>query len=84
MVSKIIATFGLAFDMVGAIFVAIEVVKVYRGQKRIKTTIAEIGCPTEDFKKHEKNKRNYMIIGLILLCLGFILQIIAIWIEKGR
>jgi hypothetical protein len=82
MCSQIIASIGLAFDMVGAVLVAIEVVRVYRGPiaGTIENTWEESGQPTFEFQRFEKKKRQIMGTGLGFLLFGFLLQIIALWI----
>jgi hypothetical protein len=80
MCPKLIGTVGLVFDMVGAILVAIEVVRVYRGQIT-SITMGTAGKPTPEFKKYEGKKRKWMGVGLIFLLLGFLLQIIALWMK---
>jgi hypothetical protein len=39
------------------------------------------GEPTPEFKRFERQKRKWMWTGLIFLLLGFLLQIIALWME---
>ncbi len=87
--SECVNSIGLICDMFGAIFVAWEVVRQYQGEKHLSisvTTFADISVgsasqKTEKFKKWEKNKYNIMKIGLILLIVGFILQIISNYIK---
>jgi len=80
--AKIINSFGLIYSLIGAVLVAIEVVKVYRGS--ITGTIiriwGEMGKPTPEYRTFEKQKHTYMKIGLGYLITGFLLQILAIWI----
>lgn len=81
--SKIIGSIGLVFDIVGAIFVAYEVVNVYRGSitGTINGTWNGLGEPTTEYKEFESKKHKHMKIGLAFLIIGFILQIIALWIK---
>ncbi len=83
MCAKVVGTIGLSFDIIGAILVAIEVVKVYRGKimGTVDDTWLELGQLTPEFIEHEKQKRTWMKFGLFFLVSGFILQIIAIWMD---
>jgi hypothetical protein len=80
---KIIGTIGLCFDIFGAFFVAVEVVKVYRGNMTgsVSDTWFDLGKPTPAYKAFETRKRIWMGTGLVLLFLGFLLQIAAIWMK---
>ena len=64
MCSKVIGTIGLVFDMLGAILVAIEVVKVYSGGMT-SITMGPAGKATPEFKRFEGQKRKWMGISLI-------------------
>jgi len=82
-ISKCINSSGLVFDIVGAWFVAWEVVVQYKDNKHKKLTSWEgaLGPPQETYayKKYEETKYLKMKIGLILLTIGFILQIFSNW-----
>ena len=69
--------------MVGAVLVAIEVVRVYRGgiTGTIEATWADLGKPTFEFQRFEKRKRQIMGAGLGFLLFGFLLQIVALWVK---
>ena len=93
---KIVSSLGLSFDIIGAILVAIEVVKVFRGpmtldeetvrkKKGGKGTSFKSGVPYEhvinpDYKNFETGKRTIMRIGLYFLVTGFVMQILSNWI----
>ena len=83
MCPKVIATVGLTFDMIGAVLVAIEVVKVYSGEITggMEALMIDMGKPTPEFKQFEKKKRTWMTVGLVFLLLGFGLQIVSIWMK---
>jgi hypothetical protein len=76
---------GLVFDIIGAWFVAWEVVRQFHGKKHepvciITCSDMSAGPPpveTEDFKKWEKQKYFRMKLGLAALTIGFILQILS-------
>lgn len=83
---QIITTIGLIFDIVGALLVANEVVRVFRGPTTIDTGgIGYMGSngfkpePNPDFEKHESTKRQIMKIGLMFLVLGFVMQGVGTW-----
>ena len=78
--AKILGTIGLVLDIIGAILVAFEVVKVYRGQI-VSNLIYGNLKPAEKFKEYENKKHRMMKIGLCFLIVGFLMQIIAIWIK---
>lgn len=78
-----ITTLGLIFDIIGAIFVAIEVLKKFKGQEYEDTGEQCLSGPakkTDLFLKWEKSKYSIMSFGLSLMVLGFILQIYSVWI----
>jgi len=85
MVPQIITTVGLGCDIVGALLVANEVVRVFRGATTIDTGGAGYyngvfkPAPNPEFEKHESKKRHIMKIGLGLLIVGFILQGVGAW-----
>jgi hypothetical protein len=75
-----INSIGLALDIVGAWFVAWEVVGRYKGDKFKEVGGAKCGASPEDpqtdeYKKYEKNKGLFMWFGISLLTIGFGLQI---------
>jgi hypothetical protein len=82
----IVTTAGLVCDIAGALLVANEVVRIFRGPAAI--DIGDAGCfngstrivPNPDFEAHEQKKRRYMKWGLALLIGGFILQGIGTWL----
>lgn len=85
MTAQIFITIGLLCDIVGAVLVANEVVRVFRGP----TTINVAGMRAWDgeftaganpeFETHEKRKRKIMGWGLVLLIIGFLLQGLGTW-----
>lgn len=83
---QIVTTLGLYFDIVGAWFVAIEVVHVFNSPATI--DVGDAGTfnggtqivPNPEFQSHEKKKRLYMKWGLALLLIGFGLQIVGTWL----
>jgi hypothetical protein len=83
--SKIINSLGLVFDIMGAWFVAYEIVRQYNGKKyRDDVTIDELDKPvreTPQYQQWEFRKYKWMKYGLIFLTLGFIFQIAATWMK---
>lgn len=85
LLSPTITTIGLICDIIGAILVAIEVVKVFKGPTTIDIgragTLSGGFVPevNPEYQKHEKAKHKIMKIGLAFLTLGFILQIVGAW-----
>jgi hypothetical protein len=85
LISQLITSAGLGCDIVGALLVANEVVRVFRGPTTI--DIGDVGAingvfipaPNPNFEKHEKRKRLIMGWGLSLLVFGFILQGLGSW-----
>jgi len=85
MTAAIITTIGLVCDIIGAVLVANEVVRVFRGP----TTIDVGGAGSWDgqfipkanpeFEAHEGRKRRIMKIGLSFLLVGFFLQGVGAW-----
>lgn len=79
-----LSSIGILCDIVGAIFVSIEVVRQYEGQ-RFKPLPNKYGYnpipePTPEFESYEKLKYFWMKIGLGFLLAGFLLQLIGMWI----
>jgi hypothetical protein len=77
---------GIVFDIVGAFFIASEVVRQFRGQKYkgsagwtfdSSVTMTPPATETEEYKAWDRRKYRRMKIGLALLVLGFGLQIVA-------
>jgi len=73
---------GLCLDIIGAWFIAWEITSKYTGTKFNKVGGATCGSLPEDpetieYKEYETNKFKRMKFGLILLTIGFSLQIIS-------
>lgn len=85
LIAPTITTVGLLCDIIGAVLVAIEVVKIFKGP----TTIDIGGAGTigggfvpkanPEYENHEKEKHRIMKAGLVFLILGFSLQILGAW-----
>lgn len=82
-IPRVINSVGLAFDIVGAWLVAIEIVKKFKGEKYEKnpSLFAADDPPFDstEYKKWELLKLMYMKLGLGCLTVGFILQILSNW-----
>ena len=76
----IITTFGLGLDIVGAIYISCELKKFFKGKSHRETLFDDGGNPPTETDEYKNWKSMHLKIGLIILCLGFFLQIIAIWI----
>lgn len=78
---KVVNTLGLICDIIGASFVASEVISQFKGKQfnPTPTVIDESPPPekTEQFKEWEIKKYSHMKKGLLFLILGFYLQILA-------
>ena len=78
---NIINSIGLFFDILGAWFVAIEIVYQYKGKTHNEPTIYCNGAFKQDeipeYTKDKKIKHKAMKFGLALLTAGFVLQIIS-------
>lgn len=87
--SPLLITAGLCLDIVGAILVASEVVRQYRGRRfetggRMDDALLKGPKPvheTEEFAKWQVGTYDRMKWGLGLLLIGFVLQILATWIR---
>lgn len=84
-IQAIINSVGLVLDIFGAGCVAFEVLNQFKGEltevtvDNWKETKIE---KTKDYLKWEKKKQMIMTLGLLLLFLGFVLQILSNWILK--
>jgi len=83
-----INSIGLGFDIIGACLVAWEVSHQYRGTKFKEVGGATCGSNPEDpqtdeYKKYEKSKLKLMQVGLVLLVIGFCLQIYSNFLQGG-
>lgn len=80
--SKLISTIGLVFDIIGAWLIGIE---IYYQFKKTKFEVqsnklnGDIPPPkqSDDYTKYELTKYKFMLIGLILLTIGFGFQIVS-------
>ena len=85
MTAQLITTVGILCDIVGAILVANEVVRVFRGPTTIDVGGAGyyggtfVPKPNPEFEAHEARKRMIMKWGLGLLIGGFLLQLLGAW-----
>ena len=85
MTAAIITTIGLVCDIIGALLVANEVVRVFRGPTTIdiggsgSINGGFIPKPNPAFEAHEIRKRRTMKVGLGFLVIGFVLQGVAAW-----
>jgi hypothetical protein len=84
LITAIVNSIGLLFDIAGAILVAIEVVNIFKGEQ-YKITVGLWGAApppekTKEYEKWEKDKFKYMKLGLCLLIIGFLLQLMSNWI----
>jgi hypothetical protein len=82
--SKSINSIGLFLDIVGAWFVAWEVVRQYKGNTHgISMAFGDFVNPspkTKEYKSWVQNKYLKMKIGLGCLTIGFMLQIASNWV----
>lgn len=83
---QLVNTAGLLFDLIGAGFLAYEIVKVNRYEPTIDAGDAGalnggtrlIKNPL--YEESEKRKLRYMRIGMFFFVAGFLLQMFATWI----
>lgn len=80
--SQCFVILGLVCDIAGALCVAFEVFKRYKGNPIEQSqSLKDVDYPkpqhTEEYRVWEKSKLSAMSIGLGLLIVGFILQIIG-------
>lgn len=79
-------TAGLLFDLIGAAFLAYEIVKVNIHEPTI--DVGDAGALNGGtrlitnplYEKSEKRKLRYMRIGMFFFVVGFLLQMLATWI----
>jgi len=78
--ANLINSIGLFFDIIGAWFVAIEVFR-FKGKTHTDPIIYANGefeqDETQAYKKDKTIKHKKIVFGLVLLILGFVLQIIS-------
>lgn len=88
-VRQIVTSAGLCADIVGAIFVAVEVVRQFPGPA-YRTTVSTMFDPqvassrtrkTPEFEQWESWKYSRMKWGLGCLLVGFVLQFIGVWLR---
>lgn len=93
--ARFVSSLGLSLDIIGALLVAIEVVRVFRGPLTLDEETArkkqggegstsKFGVPYKhvvnpDYEKFEKSKRTYMRCGLFCLVGGFLMQGFPLW-----
>lgn len=87
MMAQYLNTIGLVFDIVGAAFIAYEVINPFSGQRHEVTgQLDPMFSPppeeTDDFRRWQRRRRRNGRFGLGLLSLGFTLQITATWCEQ--
>ncbi|MBB3189074.1 hypothetical protein [Halomonas cerina] len=87
MTGAMLTTMGLSLDMVGAVLVASEVVKTFKGPTTIdggdSGTLGGGFSPkvNPEYTKYEKRRRGFMGVGLVCLLLGFAIQIVGAWVS---
>ena len=83
---KIIISTGLIMDMVGAVFVAIEAVRKFKGTMFVLgqdwTTMSDPPKKTEEYRLWDQSHTRIMRVGLLLLLFGFLLQIFGNWVPE--
>ncbi len=85
MTAQIITSIGLILDIIGALLVANEVVRVFNGPTTIDIGGAGtlgggfIPKPNPEYEAHDSKKRKIMAVGLACLFCGFILQGVGAW-----
>jgi hypothetical protein len=78
---------GLLFELIGAWFIVWEVFNQYTGTlfgrpKYFDTSDPYPPTTSQRYRDWEKQKYNKIKIGLCCLTLGFVMQIIANWIDQ--
>jgi len=80
---------GLVFEAIGTVLVAFEVMRQFKGRKfEIDQSLVFTMTSVEGqrinetmlYKKWEKAKYRFMIIGLAFLLLSILIQLMAIWL----
>jgi hypothetical protein len=83
-----VGTIGLVCDIIGAACLAYEIFNVNKHQQTIDTGDAGTFngathlTTNPAYEQHEKQKHCFMWGGMIFLLLGFVLQIISIWMAN--
>ncbi len=68
---------GLIFNLVGAGVIAAGVIAARAAVERIAAAL-EVG-PSPAAQAARRRQSNFAIVGLVLLCIGFLLQLVASW-----
>lgn len=79
MAAKVLASAGILLTALGAVFVAYEVVKAFRGEKYEQDTWEEQNILSDLWKRYDRGRVLGMRSGLGLILLGSALQLAAIW-----
>jgi hypothetical protein len=90
----IVNTVGVSLTMIGALLIAVDVTRQYKGHPyepivqsfQDSEGIDDIGIiqqppKTPEYSKWESTNKKLMLVGLILIFMGGILQICASWIS---
>jgi hypothetical protein len=85
----ILSIVGIVFDIMGALFIAWEVVNAFHGQKFDISRGGPAGAPRRptEIREHadwERDAFRKMRLGLVLLVIGFLLQILANVLQIAR
>jgi hypothetical protein len=88
-----INTVGILFTMIGALLIAVDVTRQYKGHENEPIVqnytdandFDDLGIvlqpeKTPEYLKWEKTNKRLMILGLVMIFLGGVLQISASWI----
>jgi hypothetical protein len=68
---------GLIFDLLGAGIITASVVASRAGIDRMTASLYGIANP--DAQADRRRQSCFAIVGLVILCIGFVLQIIGSW-----
>jgi hypothetical protein len=86
MIPKIVNSIGLVLDIIGAWLVAIEVVKQFRGckysERRTWAQLVEGAKESEEYENWQILNHKWMLGGLVLLTIGFLLQLASNWLPR--
>lgn len=84
MTPYILGALGLLLDMIGACFVAYEVVLQYQGKKhrdiKVLSDIKDEPIELPEYTKWEGRKYKFMLTGLVILFFGCAVQLLGLWL----
>jgi hypothetical protein len=79
MTAKVLASLGIVATAFGAVLVAIEVIRVFHGERFKPNTWEREHVASDRWRHYEAMRLRGMRSGLTLILIGSALQLVAIW-----